>query len=90
MSSELFRKYIDMINEAEEGGPADIQQVATQLKFLPTHKKDLTYTQLTVNALKNNELASESDLHIYSDGPKNITAEPLVKKVRDFIKTIKH
>ena len=54
MSSELFRKYIDMINEAEEGGPADIQQVATQLKFLPTHKKDLTYTQLTVNVTPEN------------------------------------
>ena len=32
----------------------DIQQVATQLKFLPTHKKDLTYTQLTVNVTPEN------------------------------------
>ena len=34
---ELFRKYIDMINEAQEG-PADIQQIAAGMKFLPTHK----------------------------------------------------
>ena len=39
MSSELFRKYIDMINEAQEGGLADITQIASQLKFLPTHKQ---------------------------------------------------
>jgi hypothetical protein len=39
MSSELFRKYIDMINEAQEGGLTDITQIASQLKFLPTHKQ---------------------------------------------------
>ena len=46
MSSELFRKYIDMINEAQEGGLTDITQIASQLKFLPTHKQPKQYKYL--------------------------------------------
>ena len=42
---ELFRKYIDMINEAQEG-PADIQQIAAGMKFLPTHKQPKQYKYL--------------------------------------------
>ena len=37
MSSEFFRKYLDIIVEADSG-PADIGQIAATLKFLPTTK----------------------------------------------------
>ena len=37
MSSEFFRKYLDIIVEADSG-PADIGQIAASLKFLPTTK----------------------------------------------------
>ena len=41
MNTELFRKYIDIINE--NAGMADIQQIASQMKFLPTHKQAKQY-----------------------------------------------
>jgi hypothetical protein len=45
MSSELFRKYIDIINEAagEAGEAVDINTIASQLKFLPTKKQSKQY-----------------------------------------------
>jgi hypothetical protein len=44
MSTELFRKYIDIINEADqEMASADINQIASQLKFLPTTKQAKQY-----------------------------------------------
>jgi len=46
------------------------------------------HTRQTVEALKQNELASESELFVYSDGPKNAQAEPLVKEVREYLKTV--
>jgi hypothetical protein len=46
------------------------------------------HTRKTVKALKNNELASESELFIYADGAKNDDALRQVKEVRDYIKTI--
>ena len=45
------------------------------------------HTEQTVAALKNNLLASESDLFIFSDGPK-IENDEKVREVRDYIKTI--
>ena len=39
MNSELFRKYIDIINE----NTVDINQIASQLEFLPTHKQPNQY-----------------------------------------------
>ena len=42
----------------------------------------------TVEALKKNELADQSDLIIYSDGPKNLTDQPKVDAVRKYIRTI--
>jgi hypothetical protein len=42
----------------------------------------------TVEALQKNELASESELFIYSDGPKNENAVAKVAEVREYIKTI--
>lgn len=47
-----------------------------------------THTRLTVEALKRNELAKESDLFIYSDGPHNSQTAEKVDEVRDYIKNI--
>jgi len=46
------------------------------------------HTKMTITSLQNNELASESELIIYSDAPKNKEAEDQVKKVREYIKKI--
>lgn len=40
MSTELFRKYLDILKEAEG---VDITQIASQLKFLPTKKQAKQY-----------------------------------------------
>ncbi|MCP8689369.1 glycosyltransferase [Marinobacterium sedimentorum] len=46
------------------------------------------HTQQTVEALQRNQLASQSELFIYSDAPKNEETKPQVKQVRDYIKTV--
>jgi hypothetical protein len=46
------------------------------------------HTQQTVEALKKNELANESELFIYSDAPKNKQAIEHVAEVRAYIKKI--
>ena len=46
------------------------------------------HTKQTVETLRKNELASESELFIYSDAPKNKEVEKKVIKVREYIKTI--
>jgi len=46
------------------------------------------HTQQTVEALQKNELASESELYIYSDAPRNEIATENVAKVRKYLKTI--
>lgn len=48
----------------------------------------LIETKHTVEALKNNFLASQSELFIFSDGPKNEFAIDKVNAVREFIKSI--
>ena len=48
----------------------------------------LWHTKQTIEALQKNELASESELFVFSDGPKDEQAEPKVKEVRKYIKTI--
>lgn len=42
----------------------------------------------TVEALKNNALASVSDLYIYSDGPRHSKDTPKVTAVRDYLSTV--
>jgi SAM-dependent methyltransferase len=49
----------------------------------------LFHTQQTVQSLLNNQLAGESDLYIFSDGPKNSVAEESVSAVRRWLKQIK-
>ena len=46
------------------------------------------HTQKTIEALKKNEMADQSDLIIYSDAPKNDQALLQVQEVRDYIKTV--
>jgi hypothetical protein len=48
----------------------------------------LSETIETIEALKNNYLASESDLIVFSDGPKNDTADKNVENVRNYIRGI--
>ncbi|MDO9185454.1 MAG: sugar transferase [Bacteroidia bacterium] len=50
--------------------------------------KRLQQTQQTVEHLKLNKLAAESDLFIFSEYPKTAALTNEVKKVRDYIKTI--
>ena len=48
----------------------------------------LSETIQTVEALQKNELAVESDIFIFSDGPKNEKDAPFVNDVRQYLKTI--
>jgi hypothetical protein len=48
----------------------------------------LDHLTRTVEALKNNELAEMSELHIYSDGARKPEDETAVKLVREYLKTI--
>lgn len=48
----------------------------------------LEHTQKTVEALKSNTLASQSELFIYSDGAKNEENIAKVNQIREYIKTI--
>lgn len=48
----------------------------------------LDETKQTVVALQQNHLAPESELFIFSDGPKNENAKPKIDEVRAFLKTI--
>ncbi|MGR5302993.1 glycosyltransferase [Vibrio alfacsensis] len=50
------------------------------------NRKD--HTQQTIQALQKNKLAEQSDLIIYSDGPKSANAISQVQEVRDYLKTI--
>lgn len=47
------------------------------------------HTRQTVEALQKNELASESELFVYSDAPKNKQAAEAVAEVRNYIKEIR-
>jgi len=46
------------------------------------------HTRQTVEALKKNELAKESELFIFSDGPKSEADKEKVFEVREYVKTI--
>lgn len=48
----------------------------------------LDHTKQTLEALQKNELASESELFIYSDATKNEDVKPKVDAVREYIKTL--
>jgi hypothetical protein len=46
------------------------------------------HTRLTIDSLRRNRLAPDSDLHIFSDGPKNHDHVAAVREVRDYLRTI--
>jgi len=48
----------------------------------------LEHTKKTVGALRENNLAKESELFVFSDGWKNEESRPKVEEVRDYLKTI--
>lgn len=50
--------------------------------------KRLETLKKTVKALSENHLATDSDLIIYSDGPKNVEEEILIRQIRTYLKTI--
>lgn len=49
----------------------------------------LDHVKRTFESLKNNALAAESDLHIFSDGPKNEIDKVKVEEVRSYLQTLK-
>lgn len=51
--------------------------------------KRLETLQKTIDALRLNFLASDSDLIIYSDGPKDHKDEPIIQEIRSYLRTIK-
>ena len=48
----------------------------------------LWHTKQTIEALQKNDLAEESELYIFSDGPKNKDSSNEVNDVREYIKKI--
>lgn len=50
--------------------------------------KRLDTLQQTIEALKKNYLAAESELFIFSDGPKKAADEPVITQIRNYLKTV--
>lgn len=48
----------------------------------------LSHTRQTIEALRANVYAAESRLYIYSDGPKNESADKSVREVRDYLHSV--
>lgn len=48
------------------------------------------HTRITVEVLQMNKLSAQSDLFIFSDGPKEGDSGTKVQEVRNYLKTIKH
>ena len=49
----------------------------------------LEHTKKTIEALKKNTLASDTDLYIFSDAPSKEEDEKSVSELRDYLKTVK-
>jgi hypothetical protein len=50
--------------------------------------KRLDTLQQTIDALKKNDLAAESELFIFSDGPKKPADEPVINEIRNYLHTV--
>lgn len=48
----------------------------------------LEHTTRTVEALAGNELAAESDLYVFSDGPRSASDAPKIKAIRSYLRGI--
>lgn len=46
------------------------------------------HTRRTMESLQANDLASQSDLIVFSDGPKSVSAESSVRSVREYVRAI--
>jgi len=55
--------------------------------LLFTYKR-LDVLKKTIETLQNNELAKDSDLYIFSDGPKNQKDQDIIDTIRTYLKTI--
>ncbi len=51
--------------------------------------KRLEHTILTLEGIAGNKLASETDLFIFSDGPKDVNDLKAVESVREYLKTVR-
>ncbi len=50
--------------------------------------KRLDTLKQTIEALKQNQLAAESELFIFSDGPKKESDKPVITEIRNYLKTV--
>jgi hypothetical protein len=48
------------------------------------------HTRKTVEALQQNKLSAQTDLFVFSDGPKDDVSESRINEVRNYLKNIKH
>lgn len=79
-------QYADLYWDRE---PAEKEKFIEQLApiVLFTYNR-LQHTKQTIEALQNNVYATESELFIYSDAPKNENAVSAVQTVRDYLHSI--
>lgn len=76
-------KYADLVWDHDEVAHKKfIENLAPIVLF--TYNR-LEHTQKTIEALQKNVYAQESELYIYSDGPKNEAATEAVKSVREIL-----
>ena len=79
-------KYADLIWDHDEAAYKKfIENLAPIVLF--TYNR-LEHTQKTIEALKQNVYAGDSELYIYSDGPKNEEAKESVAAVRSFLRQV--
>lgn len=79
-------KYADLIWDFDEAAYKKfIENLAPIVLF--TYNR-LEHTQKTIEALKQNVYAGDSELYIYSDGPKNEEAKESVAAVRSFLRQV--
>ncbi|GHT90456.1 hypothetical protein FACS1894122_00740 [Alphaproteobacteria bacterium] len=84
-NDEQIKAIVSHFPKILENVKGEIKKLAPIVLF--TYNR-LHHTRQTVEALKANELASESELFIFSDGAKNAQAEEKVNEVREYIRTI--
>lgn len=79
-------KYADLYWDQDgEAHQEYIRQLAPIVLFVYNR---LEHTKETIEALKNNVYASESELYIYADGAKNAVAAEAVHRVREYLDTV--
>ena len=64
---------------------SDIKQLAPIILFVYNR---MNHTKQTIAALKKNTLAKESNLYVYSDGPKDSKANKTVQELRQYLKSV--